>query len=255
MQSRVAGIDVHKMMLMVVIRESGEEAAPEERRKFITTRSGLADLADWLRQRQVDSVVMESTAQYWWPVWLELESQCHLYLAQARSNAAPHGRKTDFGDARRLARRFYSQDLRYSFVPASAQRQWRRLTRTWKSLGEQIVEIRNEIEAMLGEGQIKLSSYLSDLIGKTGRRMLRALAEGADSAAVAELKDRRVRASVEELTVRAESAGANRARRHANQGKLLGGLVRQACQTARRAESAVGRRSPPTAPDLETAAR
>jgi transposase len=200
MPSRVAGIDVHKKVLMVVIRESGEESAPEKRRKFITTRSGLAELAGWLGQEQVDSVVMESTAQYWWPVWLELEPQCRMYLAQARSNAAPHGRKTDFGDARRLSRRFFSQDLRYSFVPAPEQRGWRRLTRTWKSLGEQIVEIRNEIEAMLEEGQVKLSSYLSDLIGKTGRRMLRALANGTtDPMVIAELKDRRIRASTEEL--------------------------------------------------------
>ena len=186
MQTRVAGIDVHKKVLMVVIRDSGEEQAPEKRRKFLTTRSGLRELAGWLVQEQVGAVVMESTAQYWWPVWLELESQCSMGLAQARSNAAPHGRKTDFGDARRLARRFFSQDLRYSFVPAPEQRAWRRLTRTWKSLGEQIVEIRNEIEAMLEEGQVKLSGYLSDLIGKTGRRMLRALAEGAaDPVAIA----------------------------------------------------------------------
>lgn len=201
MPTRVAGIDVHKKVLMVVIRDSGEAQATEKRRKFLTTRSGLRELAGWLGQEQVGAVVMESTAQYWWPVWLELESQCSIQLAQARSNAAPHGRKTDFGDARRLARRFFSQDLRYSFVPAPQQRAWRRLTRTWKSLGEQIVEIRNEIEAMLEEGQVKLSSYLSDLIGKTGRRMLRALAEGtADAVVIAEMKDRRVRASVEELT-------------------------------------------------------
>lgn len=200
MQARVAGIDVHKKVLMVVVRDNGEELASEKRARFLTTRSGLEELAEWLSHQQVESVVMESTAQYWWPVWIELEARFRMHLAQARSNAAPHGRKTDFGDARRLARRFFSQDLRYSFVPAAEQCGWRRLTRTWKSLGEQIVEIRNEIEAMLEEGQVKLSGYLSDLIGKTGRRMLRALAEGsADARAIAEMKDRRVRASVEEL--------------------------------------------------------
>ena len=92
MHGRVAGIDVHKKVLMVVIPDGGEEEAREKRRKFVTTRSGLRELAAWLRQEEVEEVGMESTAQYWWPVWLELESQCRLHLAQARSNAAPHGR-------------------------------------------------------------------------------------------------------------------------------------------------------------------
>ena len=112
---RVAGIDVHKKVLMIVIRDNGEETTEEMRQKFITTRSGLREVAAWLQTQQVEAVVMESTAQYWWPVWIELEDKFALHLVQARSNAAPHDRKTDFADARRLARRFFSQDLRYSF--------------------------------------------------------------------------------------------------------------------------------------------
>lgn len=160
---RVAGIDVNKKVSMIVIRDNGEETTEEMRQKFITTRSGLREVAAWLQTQQVEAVVMESTAQYWWPVWIELEDKFALHLVQARSNAAPDAPKTDFADARRLARRFFSHDLRYSFVPDAEQRRWRRLTRTWTSLGQQIVEATNEMEAMLEEGQIKLSGYLSDL--------------------------------------------------------------------------------------------
>ena len=54
---------------------------------------------------------MESTAQYWKPVWRQLEGQCKLHLAQAHSNRAPRGRKGDFQDAERLVRRFVAGEL------------------------------------------------------------------------------------------------------------------------------------------------
>lgn len=194
--SIVAGIDVHKRVLMAVVMraEAPQDSLAEAR--FPSTCAGLKELSQWLKRQTVEAVVMESTAQYWWPIWVELEPRWELFLAQARSNAAPHGRKTDFRDAARLVRRFFSRDLRFSFVPPPEQRLWRRLARTWKSLGEQIVEARNEIEALLEEGQIKLACVLSDLTGTSGRRVLRALADGETEAArLAALCDRRVHAS------------------------------------------------------------
>lgn len=148
----VAGIDVHKSVLMVVVGEFGGPEDGHHRRRFGAVRSELRALAAWLKEEKVEAVVMESTAQYWWPLWLELEGQWQLHLAQAHSNRGPHQRKTDFGDAARLVRRFLSSDLRFSFVPGTEQRTWRRLTRTRTSLTAQIVEIRGEIEALLEEG-------------------------------------------------------------------------------------------------------
>ena len=72
---------------------------------------------------------MESTAQYWKPVCLEREGQFQLWLAQARSNRGPHGRKTDFRDAKRSSR-LLSDELILSYVPDAEQRGWRALTRT-----------------------------------------------------------------------------------------------------------------------------
>ena len=65
---------------------------------------------------------MESTAQYWKPVWLELEPYLKLHLAQAQSNRAPGGRKSDVADAKRLVRRFVAGELYLSFVPDPEQR-------------------------------------------------------------------------------------------------------------------------------------
>ena len=75
-----------------------------ERRRFTTTPSDLQRFATWLREREVKEAVMESTAQYWRSVWLELEPYMRLQLAQAFSNRAPRGRKHGFKDAERLMR-------------------------------------------------------------------------------------------------------------------------------------------------------
>jgi hypothetical protein len=126
---KVAGIDVHKKVLMVVVIDADTPAAKPERRRFTTMPSELCRLSTWLKEYGVEEAVMESTAQYWRPVWLELEPHIRLHLAQAFSNRAPRGRKHDFKDAERLVRRLIAQELILSFVPDGEQRIWRNLTR------------------------------------------------------------------------------------------------------------------------------
>jgi transposase len=129
-------------------------------------------------------------------VWLALEGQCQLHLAQARSNRGPRGRKTDFRDAKRVVSRLLSGDLVLSFVPDAEQRGWRTLTRTKYQLTRDRVRLQSQLESVLEECQIKLSSLVSDLLGASGRRILRALAEGeTDPARLAALGDKRLRAS------------------------------------------------------------
>ena len=143
---------------------------------------------------------MESTAQYWRPVWMELEGAFRLHLAQAQSNRAPHGRKSDFADAWRLLRRFYAHELKLSFVPDPEQRNWRDLTHTRWELIRSKVALHNHIEILLERAQIKLTSLISDVLGVSGRRVLEALAQGvSEPAELAALADRRIRASKEEL--------------------------------------------------------
>ena len=106
MTHRVAGIDVHKKMLAVVVTDvaEGNSEFHFERKKFPAGTEGLRQLREWLGVFQVKEAVMESTAQYWRPVWHELEATCHLELAQAQSNRGPRGRKSDYQDAERLVR-------------------------------------------------------------------------------------------------------------------------------------------------------
>ena len=103
----IAGIDVHKKMLAVVVGRVQDRSMQVERAKFGTTSEDLELLSDWLQARGVEEVVMESTGQYHKPVWLQLEGRFRLHLAQARSHCGPKGRKRDFADALRLVKRFY----------------------------------------------------------------------------------------------------------------------------------------------------
>src|ERR1700691_626098 len=140
---RIAGIDVHKKVLAVVI---GDVAAPGElrfeSRSFGAEAEDLGKLRDWLRERQVQVVVMESTAQYWKGVWaVLLAAGFYPQLAQAQSNKAPQGRKRHFADAQRLVRRFRADELDLSFVPNPEQRLWRTMTRAKEQLVRERVRL------------------------------------------------------------------------------------------------------------------
>jgi transposase len=150
-------------------------------------------LAEWLVEQGVEEVVMESTAQYWQPVWGALERYwkpcCQkregagpmsgtLHLAQAQSNRGPRGRKKDFPDAERLVKRLVAQELILSFVPDAEQRLWRTVMRRKYQVTRNTVQLRNRLESLLEEAHIKLSSLVSHLLGVSARRMLQALADG-----------------------------------------------------------------------------
>ncbi len=167
---------------MVVIADSAQLDVVLQSRQFGAGSAELTELAAWLSQCGVEEAVMESTAQYWKPVWMALEPNLRLHLAQARSNKAPKGRKSDRADAKRLVRRFAAGELMLSFIPEPEQRSWRMVTRGRLQLIRERVQLQNQIESLLEEGRIKLSSVISDLMGISGRRILRAMAQGETSA-------------------------------------------------------------------------
>ena len=200
MSYKIAGIDVHKKVLMVVVMDAGRPEEKPERRRFGTMASELRRLSSWLQEQGVEEAVMESTAQYWRSVWLELEPHMHLQLAQAFSNRAPRGRKHDFKDAERLVRRLIADELILSFVPNGEQRTWRNLTRMKTQLMRDRVRLQNQMECLLEEMRIKLSLVVSDLLGVSGLRILHALAEGeTDRKKLAGLGDDRLHCSEEQL--------------------------------------------------------
>jgi transposase len=216
MSYRIAGIDVHKRVLAVVVSNVEVESDFQfERRMFGANPEQLRLLAAWLLEQEAEEVVMESTAQYWKPVWGALERYWKpirekregakrrsgtLHLAQAQSNRGRRGRKKDFVDAERLVKRLVARELTLSFVPDTEQRLWRAVTRKKYQLRRDLVRLNNQLESLLEETHIKLSSLVSDLLGVSARRMLNALADGeTNPAALAVLAHQRLRASPEQL--------------------------------------------------------
>ena len=216
MSYRISGIDVHKKVLAVVVSDVEVDGEFRfERRMFGSNPEQLRTLAAWLLEQEVEEVVMESTAQYWKPVWEALERYWKpirekregagrrsgtLHLAQAQSNRGRRGRKRDFPDAERLVKRLVARELTLSFVPDAEQRLWRTVTRKKYQLRRDRVRLHNQLESLLEETHIKLSSLVSDLLGASARRMLKALAEGeTNPAALAALADQKLRATREQL--------------------------------------------------------
>src|SRR6201997_3533155 len=135
---RIAGIDVHKKKLAVVVVDVEVHGEYQfERCGFAANPEQLRRLSQWLAEHQVEEVVMESTAPYWKPVWGALERYwqpiCQkregagptsgiLHLAQAQSNRGPRGRKKDFRDAERLVKRLASTGRGLGFISAGEQR-------------------------------------------------------------------------------------------------------------------------------------
>ncbi len=197
---RCAGLDVHKKTVVacVLAREGRETLRAVQ--TFGTTTPELLTLQTWLTEHRVTHVAMESTASYWKPVYNLLESSVTTWLVNPAHIKAVPGRKTDVKDAEWIADLLQHGLLKPSFIPDRGQRELRELTRYRKSLIEERAREVNRIQKVLEGANIKLGSVVSDVLGKSGTRMLAALAAGTtDPVELAALADERLRATPEEL--------------------------------------------------------
>lgn len=221
---RCAGIDVHKQRLSVCVIGAGEpEAAEAEVREFGTVTQELLRLSQWLRDSGVEMVAMESTGVYWKPVYQVLESEgVPALLANARSVKNVPGKKTDTADCVWLATLLRKGLVRASLVPPAPVRALRDLCRSRRSLVRDRTRVAQRIEKVLEEGNIKLTSVASEVMGVSAQAMMRRLADGdPDPAELAELALGRLRGKLPELRL----ALAGRLLEH--QRFLLGELLEQ----------------------------
>ena len=180
---RVAGIDIGKKMIMVTVRvpsEARKGGRQQETREFGTTRRELLALADWLRAWQVEKAGMESTSDYWKPVYFLLEREgldCTLYQA-SQVKTLPGRPKTDKLDSAWLAKVTERGSLAGSFVPPEDIRRLRTHTRYRRKLVQMRTAQKERCEKLLEDAHLKLSSVISDIHGVSGRDMLRAVAAG-----------------------------------------------------------------------------
>jgi transposase len=203
--AKVAGLDVHLKTIQCAVRcqESGKLFA--QSRSFGTMTCQLRALADYLEALGVTHVALESTGVLWKPVWNILEGRFTLLLVNPRHLKKVPGRKTDVSDAQWIAQLLQCGLLRGSFVPPRAVRDWRDLTRHRAQLVAEHTRVANRIHKLLEDANLKLGAVASDVLGKSGRAMLKALLRGeTDVDKVADLAQAKLRGKIPQLRLALE---------------------------------------------------
>jgi len=202
------GLDIHKKSVTACVLTPGARGGTsKEIRSFGTMTDDLLALGNWLAERQVTHVAMESTGVYWKPIFNLLEERFALLLVNARHIKAVPGRKTDVRDCEWIADLLQHGLLRASLVPDRERRELRELTRYRTSLTEERTAEVNRLQQTLEGANIKLAAVASDIMGKSGRDMLDALVAGnTDAAAMADLARAKLREKLPQLE-RALSGG------------------------------------------------
>ncbi len=220
---RCCGIDIHKKSVSVCVLPPEGQQGEVKREKFRTFLRDLKRLREWLRKCRVTEVAMESTGQYWRPVWNVLEGVIpHLVLLNPAHVKGLAGRKTDQRDAEWLARLQEREHLRGSFIPPLWMRELRELTRTRVHWLQDCNRIKNRIAQVCETGNIKISCVASDLFGVTGRRILAALIEGKrDAGWMADYARGKLRSKRDQLELALEGTLSE------HQRDLLSRLMRQ----------------------------
>jgi transposase len=177
---RCAGLDVHQKEIVACRRIASGRKVESELARFPTTTQGLLALSAWLAEAKVTHVAMEATGVYWKPVWHVLCHDFKLILANASHIRNVPGRKSDANDATWIADLLAHGLIRASFVPPQPIQELRDLTRTRRELTREIVRHTQRIQATLEEANIKLTSVISDILGWSGRRILKAIVAGED---------------------------------------------------------------------------
>ena len=202
-----AGLDVHKKLVVVCVCISGETAIPrKETRTFSTMTADLLALSAWLTECGVTHIAMESTGEFWKPLYQLLEGSFTILVVNAQHIKAVPGRKTDVRDAEWIADLLRHGLLRGSFIPPQPQRDLRDLTRQRTNLVADRATVVRRLQKVLEWSNIKLASVVSDVLGLSARAMLDAIIGGEqDATQLADLAKGRLRSKQAELVRALES--------------------------------------------------
>lgn len=199
--SHAAGLDIHKKTVVACVLIPGPKAKPvKETRTFSTMTQDLLALADWLTSKGVTHVAMESTGEFWKPVYNLLEASFTVLVVNAHHIKTVPGRKTDVKDAEWIADLLRHGLLKGSFIPPLPQRDLRDLTRQRTNLVQDRARVVNQLQKVLEWANLKLSVVVSDIMGVSARAMLAAIIGGeTDQGVLAELGQGRLRAKQADL--------------------------------------------------------
>jgi transposase len=182
LHANCAGLDVHKKTVVATVIISKERGKPlKATQTFGTMTANLLELLDWLIRYGVTHVAMESTGEYWKPIYNILEDNLTVWLVNAQHIKAVPGRKTDVKDSEWIAELLRYGLIRASFVPPKGQRELRELTRMRSSFVKERATLVNRLQKVLESANIKLASVASDVNGVSGKAILQAMITGSSS--------------------------------------------------------------------------
>lgn len=199
---RCCGLDVHKRSITAcIITPKGKEI-----RTFSTMTRNLIELVDWVKSSRCSHVAMESTGDYWKPIYnlLEVEDLQPMVVNAQHIKAVP-GRKTDVKDAEWITRLLRHGLVKGSFIPNKEQRELREIVRYRRSIIEERTREVNRLQKVLEGGNIKLSSVASNVLGVSGRNMLEAMIKGEkDASVLADFAQKKLKAKKDQLKLALE---------------------------------------------------
>lgn len=202
-----AGLDVHKASVVANVITGRDEKGNHtyEGKRFGTMTRDLLQLADWLQEHGVTHVAMESTGEYWKPVFNILEDLFTIFVVNAHHAKNVPGRKTDENDSQWLTQLMTYGLLAASFIPPQGQRDLREMTRARASMVRERINLSNRLQKTLESANIKLTCVLTDIQGKSARAMLAALVAGqTDTATIADMARGRLRSKKADLELALE---------------------------------------------------
>lgn len=199
-RERCAGLDVHRDTIVACVLIGYRESAKKEIQTFSTQTAGIKNLANWLQEREVHDVVIESTGIYWRPIFKYFDGKFNVVLANPYHVKNAKGRKTDVKDSEWLCRLFKADAISPSFIPPENIRRLRELVRFRKITAREKAKTKNRIIKVLENANIKLSSVFSDVFGQTAWLIVeRIIAGERDPVALTSLLHSKIKSSREEI--------------------------------------------------------
>lgn len=179
-RTHVAGVDVHKEMLAITIVIGGAEEEPRvEQLQCSTFTDDLIACGIVLKEKGVIDVAMESTGIYWKPVhntWAPLGLKVTIGNASHIRNVP--GRKTDMNDSHWIAQLHRFGLIRPSFIPEGEFQRMRLISRHRTNLKEDLARVKNRVQRVLEDGNVKWGVIASDVFGVAGLAILRLITDG-----------------------------------------------------------------------------
>ena len=191
------GVDVHNKFIMATILSSD---GLKLQNRFETSLDNLLKFKSWLKENGCHKVALESTGNYWLPIYHILEGSVNFILANAYQIKHIPGRKTDTLDSEWIAELCLKNLISPSRIFTRDHRELRSLTRARESLIKVRTKIKNRVTHELEGACIKLSSVIADVFGKSGRHIVDGLLDGMDLEKILEsIPSGRVRKNKEEI--------------------------------------------------------